>query len=138
VLVGDQPVNDVAGAHTAGWRSVRLDRDGAVLLPDDGPLPDPWWPPSCSCPSCCRGSARADRLSELRTCRSATYDPLSHRHQRDALVGWAVTELGLGALYPLASRLHVCDHVVQQGGAVGRSHRDIVAPGGGVAQALQP
>ena len=40
VLVGDHPVNDVAGAHGAGWRSVWLDRDGAVLFPDDGPRPD--------------------------------------------------------------------------------------------------
>jgi HAD superfamily hydrolase (TIGR01509 family) len=40
VLVGDHPVNDVAGAHRAGWRSVWLDRDGAVLFPDDGPRPD--------------------------------------------------------------------------------------------------
>jgi HAD superfamily hydrolase (TIGR01509 family) len=39
-LVGDHPVNDVAGAHGAGWRSVWLDRDGAVLFPDDGPRPD--------------------------------------------------------------------------------------------------
>lgn len=40
VLVGDHPVNDVAGAHGAGWRSVWLDRDGAVSFPDDGPRPD--------------------------------------------------------------------------------------------------
>jgi len=40
VLVGDHPVNDVAGAHNAGWRSVWIDRDGAVLFPDDGPRPD--------------------------------------------------------------------------------------------------
>jgi HAD superfamily hydrolase (TIGR01509 family) len=40
VLVGDHPVNDVAGAHGAGWRSVWLDRDGAVLFPEDGPRPD--------------------------------------------------------------------------------------------------
>jgi FMN hydrolase / 5-amino-6-(5-phospho-D-ribitylamino)uracil phosphatase len=40
VLVGDHPVNDVAGAHGAGWRSVWIDRDGAVLFPDDGPRPD--------------------------------------------------------------------------------------------------
>ena len=40
VLVGDHPVNDVAGAHGAGWRSVWLDRNGAVLFPDDGPRPD--------------------------------------------------------------------------------------------------
>jgi FMN hydrolase / 5-amino-6-(5-phospho-D-ribitylamino)uracil phosphatase len=40
VLVGDHPVNDVAGAHGAGWRSVWLDRDGVVLYPDDGPRPD--------------------------------------------------------------------------------------------------
>jgi HAD superfamily hydrolase (TIGR01509 family) len=40
VLVGDHPVNDVAGAHGAGWRSVWLDRDGAVPFPDDGPWPD--------------------------------------------------------------------------------------------------
>jgi FMN hydrolase / 5-amino-6-(5-phospho-D-ribitylamino)uracil phosphatase len=40
VLVGDHPVNDVAGAHAAGWRSVWIDRDGAVLFPDDGPRPD--------------------------------------------------------------------------------------------------
>jgi putative hydrolase of the HAD superfamily len=40
VLVGDHPVNDVAGAHGAGWRSVWLDRGGAVLFPDDGPRPD--------------------------------------------------------------------------------------------------
>ena len=40
VLVGDHPVNDVAGAHGAGWRSVWLDRDGAVLFPDHGPRPD--------------------------------------------------------------------------------------------------
>jgi HAD superfamily hydrolase (TIGR01509 family) len=40
VLVGDHPVNDVAGAHGAGWRAVCLDRDGAVLFPDDGPRPD--------------------------------------------------------------------------------------------------
>ena len=40
VLVGDHPVNDVAGAHGAGWRSVWLDRDGTVLFPDDGPRPD--------------------------------------------------------------------------------------------------
>ena len=40
VLVGDHPVNDVAGAHNAGWRWVWLDRDGSVLFPDDGPRPD--------------------------------------------------------------------------------------------------
>jgi HAD superfamily hydrolase (TIGR01509 family) len=40
VLVGDHPVNDVAGAHGAGWRSVWLDRDGAVPFPEDGPWPD--------------------------------------------------------------------------------------------------
>ncbi len=40
VLVGDHPVNDVAGAHGAGWRSVWIDRDGAVPFPDDGPSPD--------------------------------------------------------------------------------------------------
>jgi FMN hydrolase / 5-amino-6-(5-phospho-D-ribitylamino)uracil phosphatase len=40
VLVGDHPVNDVAGAHDAGWRSVWIDRDGAVLFPLDGPRPD--------------------------------------------------------------------------------------------------
>jgi putative hydrolase of the HAD superfamily len=40
VLVGDHPMNDVAGAHGAGWRSVWLDRDGAVLFPEDGPRPD--------------------------------------------------------------------------------------------------
>jgi putative hydrolase of the HAD superfamily len=40
VLVGDHPVNDVAGAHGAGWRSVWIDRNGAVLFPDDGPRPD--------------------------------------------------------------------------------------------------
>ena len=40
VLVGDHPVNDVAGAHGAGWRSVWIDRDGAVLFPEDGPRPD--------------------------------------------------------------------------------------------------
>ena len=40
VLVGDHPVNDVAGAHGAGWRSVWLDRDGAVAFPADGPPPD--------------------------------------------------------------------------------------------------
>jgi HAD superfamily hydrolase (TIGR01509 family) len=40
VLVGDHPVNDVAGAHGAGWRSVWIDRDGAVLFPDNGPRPD--------------------------------------------------------------------------------------------------
>jgi putative hydrolase of the HAD superfamily len=39
-LVGDHPVNDVAGAHGAGWRSVWLDRDGTVVFPDDGPRPD--------------------------------------------------------------------------------------------------
>ena len=37
VLVGDHPVNDVAGAHAAGWRSVWLDRDGAVLVPRGRP-----------------------------------------------------------------------------------------------------
>ncbi len=40
VLVGDHPVNDVAGAHGAGWRSVWIDRDGAVPFPGDGPPPD--------------------------------------------------------------------------------------------------
>jgi HAD superfamily hydrolase (TIGR01509 family) len=40
VLVGDHPVNDVAGAHGAGWRSVWLDRDGSVLFPANGPRPD--------------------------------------------------------------------------------------------------
>jgi FMN hydrolase / 5-amino-6-(5-phospho-D-ribitylamino)uracil phosphatase len=40
VLVGDHPVNDVAGAHGAGWRSVWIDRDGAVAFPGDGPQPD--------------------------------------------------------------------------------------------------
>jgi HAD superfamily hydrolase (TIGR01509 family) len=40
VLVGDHPVNDVAGAHGAGWRSVWIDRDGTVPFPDDGPPPD--------------------------------------------------------------------------------------------------
>ena len=40
VLVGDHPVNDVAGAHGAGWRSVWIDRDGTVPFPEDGPRPD--------------------------------------------------------------------------------------------------
>ena len=40
VLVGDHPVNDVAGAHGAGWRSVWIDRDGSVPFPGDGPPPD--------------------------------------------------------------------------------------------------
>ena len=40
VLVGDHPVNDVAGAHGAGWRSVWIDRDGAAPFPGDGPQPD--------------------------------------------------------------------------------------------------
>ena len=40
VLVGDHPVNDVAGAHGAGWRSVWIDRDGTALFPTDGPPPD--------------------------------------------------------------------------------------------------
>jgi putative hydrolase of the HAD superfamily len=40
VLVGDHPVNDVAGARDAGWRAVWIDRDGAVPFPDDGPRPD--------------------------------------------------------------------------------------------------
>ena len=41
VLVSDHPVNDVAGAHGAGWRSVWLrDRDSGVPLPGDGPRPD--------------------------------------------------------------------------------------------------
>jgi FMN hydrolase / 5-amino-6-(5-phospho-D-ribitylamino)uracil phosphatase len=40
VLVGDHPINDVAGAHGAGWCSVWLDRDGAVRFPEDGPRPD--------------------------------------------------------------------------------------------------
>jgi HAD superfamily hydrolase (TIGR01509 family) len=40
VLVGDHPVNDVAGAHGAGWRAVWLDRDGAVAFPDEAPRPD--------------------------------------------------------------------------------------------------
>jgi FMN hydrolase / 5-amino-6-(5-phospho-D-ribitylamino)uracil phosphatase len=40
VLVGDHPVNDVAGAHGAGWRSIWIDRDGAVPFPGDGPPPD--------------------------------------------------------------------------------------------------
>jgi putative hydrolase of the HAD superfamily len=40
VLVGDHPVNDVAGAHGAGWRSVWINRDGAAPFPDDGPRPD--------------------------------------------------------------------------------------------------
>lgn len=40
VLVGDHPVNDVAGAHGAGWHSVWIDRDGTVPFPDDGPQPD--------------------------------------------------------------------------------------------------
>ena len=40
VLVGDHPVNDVAGAHGAGWRSVWIDRDGALPFPGDGPSPD--------------------------------------------------------------------------------------------------
>jgi FMN hydrolase / 5-amino-6-(5-phospho-D-ribitylamino)uracil phosphatase len=40
VLVGDHPVNDVAGAHGAGWRAVWIDRDGAASFPDDGPPPD--------------------------------------------------------------------------------------------------
>ena len=39
-LVGDHPVNDVAGAHGAGWRSVWIDREGEVPFPDDGPQPD--------------------------------------------------------------------------------------------------
>jgi HAD superfamily hydrolase (TIGR01509 family) len=39
-LVGDHPVNDVAGARGAGWRSVWIDRDGALPFPEDGPRPD--------------------------------------------------------------------------------------------------
>ena len=39
VLVGDHPVNDVAGARGAGWRSVWIERDGAMPFPDDGPRP---------------------------------------------------------------------------------------------------
>ena len=44
VLVGDHPVNDVAGAHGAGWRSVWIDRDGAVPFPETAHDPMPWWP----------------------------------------------------------------------------------------------
>jgi FMN hydrolase / 5-amino-6-(5-phospho-D-ribitylamino)uracil phosphatase len=40
VLVGDHPVNDVGGAHGAGWRAVWIDRDGAAPFPDDDPPPD--------------------------------------------------------------------------------------------------
>jgi putative hydrolase of the HAD superfamily len=43
VLVGDHPVNDVAGAVGAGWRSVWLDRQGAEGFPaegEHGPRPD--------------------------------------------------------------------------------------------------
>jgi putative hydrolase of the HAD superfamily len=40
VLVGDHPVNDVVGAHNAGWRAVWLDREGAVRFPDEVPRPD--------------------------------------------------------------------------------------------------
>ena len=40
VLVGDHPVNDVAGAHGAGWRAVWIDRDGTVPFPGDGSQPD--------------------------------------------------------------------------------------------------
>ena len=40
VLVGDHPVNDVAGAHGAGWRAVWIERDGALPFPEDGPAPD--------------------------------------------------------------------------------------------------
>ncbi|HWD55958.1 MAG TPA: HAD family hydrolase [Acidimicrobiales bacterium] len=40
VLVGDHPVNDVAGARGAGWRSVWIDRDGTAPFPADGPPPD--------------------------------------------------------------------------------------------------
>jgi HAD superfamily hydrolase (TIGR01509 family) len=40
VLVGDHPVNDVAGAQGAGWRSVWIDRDGTTPFPADGPPPD--------------------------------------------------------------------------------------------------
>jgi FMN hydrolase / 5-amino-6-(5-phospho-D-ribitylamino)uracil phosphatase len=42
VLVGDHPVNDVAGAHGAGWRSVWIDRDGAVPFPRTARHPTPW------------------------------------------------------------------------------------------------
>ncbi|HEY1653250.1 MAG TPA: HAD family hydrolase [Acidimicrobiales bacterium] len=40
VLVGDHPVNDVAGARGAGWRSVWIDRDGTTPFPAEGPPPD--------------------------------------------------------------------------------------------------
>lgn len=40
VLVGDHPLNDVAGARGAGWRSVWIDRDGTAPFPADGPPPD--------------------------------------------------------------------------------------------------
>ncbi|HWF16945.1 MAG TPA: HAD family hydrolase [Acidimicrobiales bacterium] len=40
VLVGDHPVNDVAGARGAGWRSVWINRDGTTPFPVDGPPPD--------------------------------------------------------------------------------------------------
>jgi FMN hydrolase / 5-amino-6-(5-phospho-D-ribitylamino)uracil phosphatase len=40
VLVGDHPVNDVAGAHGAGWCSVWIDRDGALPFPTGGPQPN--------------------------------------------------------------------------------------------------
>ena len=41
VLVGDHPVNDVAGARGAGWRSVWIDRDGTAPFPltDHRPTP---------------------------------------------------------------------------------------------------
>ena len=40
ILVGDHPVNDVAGAQRAGWRAVWLDRDDAGLPPDADAIPD--------------------------------------------------------------------------------------------------
>jgi len=40
VLVGDHPVNDVAGARGAGWHAVWIDRNGATPFPGDGPEPD--------------------------------------------------------------------------------------------------
>jgi putative hydrolase of the HAD superfamily len=40
VLVGDHPLNDVAGARGAGWRSIWIDRDGTTPFPAEGPPPD--------------------------------------------------------------------------------------------------
>ena len=73
MLVGDHPVNDVAGAHGAGWRSVWIDREGEAPFPDDGPRPDAVVASLLDLPGLLPGSAATDSTTRARPGRAPNY-----------------------------------------------------------------